>query len=423
MHRFALLITLSILLSLAPMPARADPLMGNPIIAASNPGDQFEPAVARDDEHDRYLAVWEQDISGVYAIVARLIGGDGTPLGSSFFVSDSVTDQTDPDVVYDPVNGRFVVVWVHEYSASDTDLMGRFIPWVGLDTGLLPFSIEDPVTLQLSPAVAYTPAPVNELFVVWQDKAGFDPATIRAKRIDPDNGNFLTPSFPVVGDTTYDRWNPQLAWNHEEDRYLVVYERFQGAGEEDVYAAEVLYSGTVLTSDLGIAGFPAEENQVAVAACEGTWMVLWKGGQGGSAQVYARPVAGDLTLGAITNLSAPFVDQRWPKVACNPHGHEFFTVREATFGGGKIGASGEFLDLNGTPFGEFNLFVSPVGSIINYTRPAAAVSTTDARAYVIAESDREDLVHQDLIGRWVDMSTFTDDFETGGTSRWSQVVP
>lgn len=98
--------------------------------------------------------MWEQDVSGTREIVGRLISINGDPLTNSFFISESTTHQTAPDVVYDPGH----------------------------------------------------------------------------------------------------------------DRYLVTYEHFQGAAEEDVCAAAVFYSGTVFSPDIGIAGYTPEENQIDVAA-------------------------------------------------------------------------------------------------------------------------------------------------------------
>ncbi len=403
--------------------ASAAPEMGSVVITASNPGDQFVPAVAWDHEHKRWLAVWEQDVSGVRKIVGRLVTNNGSPLGNSFFISDAGTDQTEPDVVYDPGHDRYLVVWVHEYSASDTDLHARFIPWTGLDETELPFAVEIPDSLQLAPAVEYAPFPVDEYLVVWQDVVGFNPAAIRGRRLYPDSGSAVAVSFAIAGDTTYERWNPRVAWNADAGRYLVIYERFQGGAEEDVYAASLSYSGTVFTSDLGIAGFAAEENQVDVAACDGTWMTAWKGGQGAAAQVYVRPVAGDLTLGSITNVSAPTVDDRWPALACNPHGHQFFLVWQKTFSNLLAGVVGALIDADGSVRDSFNIEPPPAGSDQEYTRPAVSVGDYLARAFVIWEADRADLVHQDLAGRWVAMGLLSDGFETGDTTRWSAVVP
>lgn len=401
----------------------AVPLMGSTITTAQNPGDQYEPAVAWDNEHKRWLVVWEQDISGVRAIVGRVINNGGAPLTDSFFISDDpAKDATLPDVVYDPGHDRYLVVWVHQFSATDTDILGRFVTWDGLQPAV-PFPVENPTNLQFAPAVEYNPPPVDEYFVVWENLVDFDPETIRAKRLYPDSGSQVGPSFEVVGDTTFHRRKPAVAWNADAGRYLVTYERYEGTAQEDVYAASVSYSGTVFSPDLGIAGYAPDENQIDVAACDGSWMVVWKNGQDPDGQIYARPVAGDLALGTSTNVSMPYVAARWPAVDCIPHGVGYFLVWEQGFTGGLYGVAGAFVAGDGTLLDKFNVLGTGQAETRNFTRPAVSIGDYLNRAYVVWETDRADLAHVDLAGRWVEMVLFADDFETGNTSRWSVTMP
>lgn len=403
----------------------AEPPMGPVTITASNPGDQYTPAVAWDHEHGNWLAVWEQDVSGVRQIVGRLVDWSGFPIGYSFFITDAALDQTDPDVVYDPGHDRYLVVWTNQFSATDSDISGRFIPFSGLDPAQLVFGIEFPTSLQFAPALEYAPSPVDEYFLVWENVVGFDPSTIRAKRLHTDTGSEIGPSFEVVGDATYQRRKPTVAWNADAGRYLVVYERYQGSADEDVYAASVSYSGTVFSPDLGIAGFTGEENQIDVAACNGSWMVVWKGGEEPSGEVYARPVADDLTLGSIVQ-PGPAAQERQPKVECIPHGVGFFVVWEVTYSDptGPTGVSGSLMGADGAVYDKFAIVGPDAGQTLDYTRPAVSVGDYLNRAFVVWEADRDGSpALQDLAGRWVEMALFADDFETGNTTRWSVTSP
>jgi hypothetical protein len=402
--------------------AFAEPPMGPVTVTASNPGDQFNPAVAADQEHDQWLVVWEQEVSGVLQIVGRMVNRDGYPTTNSFFITDAALDQTDPDVVYDPGHDRYLVVWTNQFSATDSDITGRFIPWNGLDPAQLAFGIEAPTTLQFAPALEYAPFPVDEYFVVWADIVNFDPATIRAKRLYPDSGSQVGPSFEVVGDATYQRRNPAVAWNADAGRYLVAYERFEGTAQEDVYAAGVSYNGTVFSPDLGIAGYSPEENQIDVAACDGSWMVVWKNGQDPTGAIFVRPVAGDLSLGSSTDVSVN-PNPHWPAVACNPHGGGFFMVWDLVYTDQNFGIRGAFLAADGALRDRFIVMKQTVGETRSFTRPVVSVGDYQSRAFVVWETDRDDLVHHDLAGRWVEMVLFADGFETGDTWRWSLTVP
>jgi len=415
-------ITIIIIVAATGGAAWAEPPMGPVTTTAQNPGDQFTPAVAWDHEHYQWLTVWEQDVSGVRQIVGRLVNAAGYPVDFSFFITEADRDQTVPDVVYDPGHDRYLVVWTNEFSASDTDLTGRFIPWDGLDPAQLAFGIEFPTSLQFAPALEYAPFPIDEFFIVWENKVGFDTSTIRAKRLHADSGSEIGPSFEVVGDATYERRKPAVAWNADAGRYLVVYERYQGADQEDVYSASLSYSGTVFSPDLGIAGFAPEENQIDVAACDGSWMVAWKAAEEPFGTIFVRPVAGDLALGS--TVQADLTDlNRWPAVDCNPHGVGFFLVWERTYSTGRAAVVGAFLASDGTIKDSFNITAPTTVETRDFTRPAASVGDYLSRAFVVWETDRADLVHQDLAGRWVEMVLFADDFETGNTSRWSLTTP
>ena len=78
---------------------------------------------------------------------------------------------------------------------ENIDLTGRFIHWNGLDPAQLPFGIEFPTSIQVAPALEYAPFPIDEFFIVWENKVGFDTSTIRAKRLYPDSGSEVGPSI------------------------------------------------------------------------------------------------------------------------------------------------------------------------------------------------------------------------------------
>ncbi len=57
-----------------------------------------------------FLVVWQELISGYYAIRAATITSSGT-IGTAFTVSGGAYNQIAPDVCFDPTNIRFFVVW------------------------------------------------------------------------------------------------------------------------------------------------------------------------------------------------------------------------------------------------------------------------------------------------------------------------
>ena len=420
MSRASSLVLLSITIA-ASIAVASDPVLGPITVTASNPGDQFRPVIAYDAEHDRYLAVWHQEVSGVLQIVGRTVDADGWPLGNSFFITDEATDQTLADVVYLPDVDRYLVVWVNDYfgDGSDHDIRGRLVPWIGLDPSLTPFTINDAPTDQGHPRVAVSPS-IHEVMIVWETQDVAAPPVIEAQRWST-SGSSVSPVLTIAADGGSAYLDPRVTWSEENDRYLIVYQRTQAGGDGDIYAAHLSYSGTVLAGDVGIAGFVGEEGQPDVAACEDGYLVVWAGNDGGGTKVFTRPVAADLALGTIVNLSDQFPGQGWPAVACRPASGGYLVAREALFIGDVAGVVGELVDPRGASVAEFNIRGAVVGSSREATRPA--VATGDGRALVIWEEDRADLAHQDVSGRWVDLGLFVDGFERGDRSRWSLSQP
>lgn len=412
-------IVLIVLLTFWNIAATADPWMSNTQTLAADTEDQFQPAVAYNSVHDEFLVVWQADVSGNYEIVGIRVDSAGAPIGSSFAISDPGTSQFAPDVAYDPVNDRYIVVWVSDYSGTltDTDIAGRFIPWDGPSASLATFGINGALTGQWHPSVAVNPA-IGEFLVVWSNIETATPAWISAQRWATDGSGSVTSAFDITSGPEY-RINPKVVWNDVESQYLVVYERFIGGNEEDVYGTRLTWAGAVLGTEIGIAGWPDEENQVDVASCRGGYLVVWKGGIDAGARIYARAVLGDGSVGAIVgNLSGTLPNHLQPSVACNRNGAEYLVSWDILFGTGFRGVVGSMVALDGTAGPAFNIYASTTGNTLDYTRPELAVGD-HAEALVAWESDRPDLTSQDIRGRLVGGRLFADGFESGDDNYWA----
>ncbi|GFO55190.1 hypothetical protein GMSM_21970 [Geomonas sp. Red276] len=76
--------------------------------------------------NSRYLVIWtdSRDATATYGgrIYGQFIGTDGSLIGSNFAIttlSASNKSQSDPDLIYNPVTGKFVVAWI-DTSTDDT---------------------------------------------------------------------------------------------------------------------------------------------------------------------------------------------------------------------------------------------------------------------------------------------------------------
>ena len=102
---------------------------------------------------------------------------------TEFVVYENATkDSAQASVAYDPVNDRYLVVWIFDSSGAGTDwdLYGRFIPWDGPSASLTEFSIITWTTSQWNPVLAY-PRTMEEFLVVWNNtySGGSPPAYVR----------------------------------------------------------------------------------------------------------------------------------------------------------------------------------------------------------------------------------------------------
>lgn len=412
-------IVLIVLLTIWNTAATADPWMGNTQTLAADAEDQFQPAVAYNSIHDEFLVVWQADVSGDYEIVGVRVDSAGAPIGSSFAISDPGTSQFAPDVAYDPINDRYIVVWVSDFSGTltDTDIAGRFIPWDGPSASLAPFGINGALTGQWHPSVAVSQA-IGEFLVVWSNIETATPAWISAQRWATDGSGSVTPAFDITSGPEY-RINPKVAWNDVESQYLVVYERFIGGNEEDVYGTRLTWAGAVLGTEIGIAGWSDEENQVDVASCRGDYLVVWKGGVDAGSKVYARAVLGDGSVGAVvSNLTGPHPRENQPSVACNENGAEYVMTWELQNAEGYRGVRGAFIGLDATPRDVYHIYFPGAGQVLDYTRPELAVGD-HSEALVAWESDRPDLTSQDIRGRLAGGRLFADGFESGDDNYWA----
>lgn len=252
--------------ALAAASATAGPHLSGEIVISSLDNEQHLPAVAYNWKHKEYLVVWHNTwVVGTRDIRARRISPQGDLLGSEFTVAESPTrDYAQPSVAYDPVNDRYLVVYIYDTfgDGSDWDLYGRFIPWDGPSPSLTEFAICTWATHQWNPKVAYGRA-VEEYLVVWNNEyqSGVLPMYISGRRVSADGSGFPGGTSDLtISHTTENRVNPDVAYNLARNEYLVVYDNVV-----DVYGVRLRGDAAQLGGgEVGIAGWPDTEIHPAV---------------------------------------------------------------------------------------------------------------------------------------------------------------
>ena len=379
--------------------------MGKEIVVSSLDNEQYFPAVAYNSNHDEYLVVWHNKWSGGNRdVYAQRISSKGELLSWFSVTTASMThDIAQPDVVYDPVNDRYLVVFIYDYNGdgSDWDVYGRIIPWDGPSSGLPEIWISKKTSHQWTPRVAYAETQ-GEFLVVWvnEDQSGTTPMYISGRRIKASDGTFMTPSDDVtISNATNSRTNVDISYNLARNEYLVVYD-----DTHDILGTRL--RGDTLPLGVGefsIAGFsPDIEINPAVAACNhagpnGQYLVTWQSDQDSANDaIYARFIDGTGTNGNIKLIDDTTSPEREPDIACSLSGKEYLLAWETRYAHLKYGIWGRVVYADESMENQFAI-VHP-GSTTDRLDPAVAASFYD---YLIVWEHQRNTTYQDIHGRIV----------------------
>lgn len=378
-------------------------LIGSEIIISSVDNLQYEPAVAYSRKHRGYLVVWRNP-DGIYG---QRITGDGKFVGPSPFpIATGSKIRREPAVDYDPINDRFLVVWMHDLNGdgSNWDLSGRFIHWDDTIPNPNEFKICPYYTNQWHPKVAYAET-MGEFLVVWADKSGTS-SEIDGIRIKASNGSFPPPGHPqMISTGTEYRDSPDVAYNLKRNEYLVVWD--VGKSSLDIY-------GVRLTGDFvkfgappyefSIAGWPDDEGYPAVAACKEAdqFLVAWESKTSTPPvrlpDIYVRYVSGDGVPGSLHLLSNTPINEIDADVSCDMSGQQYLVtwMQQYSNSSGPYGIFAQMVFPNNTKGEPVEIKPLYTGDP-DRTNPAVAGGHTNY--FVAWEHMRNNTAFRDIHGR------------------------
>ena len=399
-HRLTVLIALVLLLNTslaanATQPSES-PYLSPEITISDFNNRESVPDIAYNHKHNEYFVVWQTD--NPYTIRGARISATGQVL-ANFQINGGPAFQ--PAVAYDPVHDRYLVVFIFgdSNSPSKPDLLGRFIPWDGPDPIIKSFPIATWSTTQIDPDVAYGRA-VEEFLVVWANL--YTPPTplpnyISGRRIRAADGSFIgTGSNMTINHPSQDRNNPRVTYNLARNEYLVVYDNLV-----DILGTR--FTGD-LTHDFGgelkIAGWPDAESNPDAAACyeADQYFVTWQSDQGSSNDaIYGRYINGDGTPGAVKKIDDTTGPEREASVSCNNAGNQYLIAWQTEYTILKFGVWARFVQPDGKMGDPF-----PVQEPFNQshrTLPAVAGGKTNYVA--VWENERGNTGFWDIHGRLI----------------------
>ena len=254
--------------------------------------DNRNPAVAYNVLHDEHLVVWENHRGDMVDIYARRISGSGEVLSWFSIVSDSGRTNDQPVVSYSPVLDEYLVAYVYHLGSSDYDLWARRVAWDGSWMSA-EFPIDRAADLQWNPSIAYN-SQDDEYMLVYENWWSDGTRDINGKRLSSE-GTVLT-TQNIIGGSDFTRGFPDVAYNEALNQYLVAYTRDIGT-DGDIFGRILTAWAAALTVETPICSDSFDQDFVALAAGPAEYLAVWEDGTWGTDDynIYACRIAGDGT--------------------------------------------------------------------------------------------------------------------------------
>ncbi|MGV6851959.1 MAG: hypothetical protein ACWA5R_07255 [bacterium] len=368
--------------------------------------DARESAVAFSPTHDAYMLVWEgtTNVGGLVqgeaeifmqrfaAATSQAIDPDPIRISSMGPDGNASYDARSPDVAYDSVNDRYLVVWYGDDSRStiegEFEIFGQFIDaTTGQEIGSDDFRISDMGPNRNRDYDAIDPQlefdPQNKRFlVVWRGEDGtattptgqfevygqlIDSASMR----ETGSNDFKISEMGPDGVSGYDAFSPVLAYSTTSSSFLVVWygsddHPGKAPGETEVYGqfvdsnAQLIGMSEFVISDAGEDGDVLRNVQhpsVAWSAFSEQFLVVWsadddfQGRVDDEYEIYGQMIAdtplcqcssyeqgtNDFVISNMGGAGDANFDAFHPQVAWQQAGHQFVVAYR-----GDQGVDGEF---------------------------------------------------------------------------------
>lgn len=379
--------------------------------------ESYQPEVAFSILHEEFLVVWHNiqgpDSADIYA---RRIGIDGTP-GAFFSVFATPGEEhAFPSVSYNNLRDEYFVAWQFEYSAGDVDILGSIVSWDGSTVGS-PFVINSDPEYQAEPDVAFNPND-DEYLVVYTNAWAGGLIDVAAQRVDGD-GTLLSWAN-IASSAGAQRHSVTADFSPELDGYLIGYSRVSGS----VAAYDVV--GKLAAPDLaGVSVAPEivivddagdDASNPAVAASADGFIAQYNL----SIDARARRLAGDATpLGPADGF--PLGNQNSVAVGYPMQANAVARADAIGF----VSAWHQYVPMGADVYAQA---VSPHSDMVLSSPVPVAVGAADEQrvdiacapwgtCLVVYQSDN------DIAGRIINFNIFGDGFETGDSRYWTSTAP
>lgn len=315
----------------------------NTDIDVSNPGSTTyhaeNPTNAFGD--GKYFVVWEENPANEPLnryeadIKGALVTATGT-VSMRFTICSATGGQFEPQVTYDSLSNRFLVVWADaRYGTSDYDIRGRLYYSTGYAVGA-DFPIAYETNYQGNPWLGSDNQ--GHFFIVFED--GVDPAVgpfnLYAYRYDSNGNRIGTRITIAVGSSSVDHIFPAVSYNPKIERYLITWNdgdvsvdpNIRDSYDGNIWGKLLSKTGTVVKDNYLIDPGTSYIRSDSVPYFDTMFFVSYDGTFSGTRDVYGRMISSNGTVMTtrqeLSDGSSVNVD--WNDLAVGPRG--IFTTWE-----------------------------------------------------------------------------------------------
>ncbi len=292
--------------------------------------DQENPACVYAVSTDEYFVAWQESRNAAdYDIYARFYESyRAQPASSEIVICTASGDQEFPKAAYNPADGEILIVW-EDYEAGDSDIWGRI---VDVATGL-PVAPDFPIATtigidELEPGATYNPDD-NSYLVTWDEYTGTD-IDVMGIIIEAD-GTAPAPEF-FITPTDEDQQSAVVAYDTALDRYMVVFMDFYANPfESDLYGQIVAFDGTLIGSEFAIndEDFDQQFPVLAFNPDNNRFLIAWEDNRLSDWDSVAQELLPNGSAYDNHFLITPFsYDQRYPALSYNPDSEVYLVLWE-----------------------------------------------------------------------------------------------
>jgi len=347
-------------------------------------------AIAYNDDLNEYLVVWSDTRDGsTLDIYGQLVTSAGAPKGDNFVIRDHATNSmTAPDVAYDTINQRYLVVW---YALTAYSIEGRLFNSDGTAyASAFTIAAGTLANPRCFPAVACYAHAANGTYVVTYHGGASGNYNIYSRLVGVTG---TVGSEKPVCTAADDQKDPDVAVDPATGIFLIVWEDGR-SGTDEIYGCRQSATGFLYAefniSPSTTSSHPRHTPAVAFnpnAGTAGEWLVAFERDVSGDSQISGRRVtaAGAATGDELIYICNDSADQRYPAVAYNANANQYLVVwHDDRNGASNLDIYGRRVDAAGVPQGSGATAICTATG--NQSYPAVAASD-DSTGYLVVFQD------------------------------------